>query len=274
MPINSRIALEISCAVISTLASHIKSVSFFCLACFFADPAWSGDLIHTIEIVKPSVVGIGSFQKTRSPAVVFMGTGFAVSDGLNVITNAHVVHGIIDNGVNDTLGIIIGKGETIEFRPATLVAMDKEHDLAHLKIGGPPLPAMELGNSDTAVEGQALAFTGFPLGMVLGLHHVTHRGMISALTPIVMPALGSKRLDVKMIAQLRKSSYMVFQLDATAYPGNSGSPLYEPDTGTVHGVINSVFVKGTKETAISHPSGITYAIPIKYVRELLQVKQP
>ncbi len=274
MPINSRIALEIPRAVISTLASHIKNVSLFFLACFFADPVWSDDLIHTIEIVKPSVVGIGSFQKTRSPAVVFMGTGFAVSDGLNVITNAHVVHGIIDNGANDTLGIIIGKGETIEFRPATLVAMDKEHDLARLQIGGQPLPAMKLRNSGMAVEGQVLAFTGFPLGMVLGLHHVTHRGMISALTPVVMPALDSKKLDAKMIAQLRKSSYMVFQLDATAYPGNSGSPLYESDTGTVQGVINSVFVKGTKETAISHPSGITYAIPIRYVRELLQVKQP
>ena len=69
------------------------------MACFFADPVWSGDHIHTIEIVKPSVVGIGSFQKTRRPTVVFMGAGFAVSDGLNVITNAHVVHGIIGNSV-------------------------------------------------------------------------------------------------------------------------------------------------------------------------------
>jgi len=58
-------------------------------------------------------------------------------------------------------------------------------------------------------------------------------------------------------------------LDATAYPGNSGSPLYEEQTGKVIGVINSVFVKGTKETAIENPSGIIYVIPSQYVRALL-----
>jgi len=63
---------------------------------------------------------------------------------------------------------------------------------------------------------------------------------------------------------------MVFQLDATAYPGNSGSALYDPDDGTVYGIINSVFVQGTRETAISQPSGITYAIPGRYIREMLQ----
>jgi hypothetical protein len=38
----------------------------------------------------------------------------------------------------------------------------------------------------------------------------------------------------------------------------------------VLGVINSVFVKGTKEVALSDPSGITYAIPVDHVRALLQ----
>jgi S1-C subfamily serine protease len=55
-----------------------------------------------------------------------------------------------------------------------------------------------------------------------------------------------------------------------AYPGNSGSPLYDGHTGEVIGVINAVFVKSTKENALKDPSGITYAIPAKYVRELLE----
>jgi serine protease Do len=55
--------------------------------------------------------------------------------------------------------------------------------------------------------------------------------------------------------------FTIFQLDATAYPGNSGSPLYDGETGEVIGVINSVFVKGAKENALRDPSGITYAIP-------------
>jgi hypothetical protein len=31
-----------------------------------------------------------------------------------------------------------------------------------------------------------------------------------------------------------------------------------------------VFVKGLKETAITAPSGITYAIPVRHVQELLE----
>jgi hypothetical protein len=42
----------------------------------------------------------------------------------------------------------------------------------------------------------------------------------------------------------------------------------------VVGIINMVFIKGLKETAITSPSGITYAIPSRYVQELLQRKVP
>ena len=53
-------------------------------------------------------------------------------------------------------------------------------------------------------------------------------------------------------------------------PGNSGSPVFELQRGTVIGVINSVIVKQSREAAITNPSGITYAIPVNFVRELLQ----
>ncbi|TCS33489.1 trypsin-like peptidase [Paucimonas lemoignei] len=237
--------------------------------------AAAGDLPRTIEVVKPSVVGIGSYLKTRSPAGVFFGTGFAVGDGLSVITNAHVVKNLIGGEGGETseqLGVIVGKGDLTEFRRASVVALDPDHDLAHLRLSGAPLPALELGDSSRVVEGQSVAFTGFPLGMVLGLHHATHRANVSSLTPIAMPALNAAKLDVKTVAQLRKAPFVIFQLDGTAYPGNSGSPVYDPETGAVVGVINMVFVKGAKEAAISTPSGITYAIPSRYVRELLQRK--
>jgi hypothetical protein len=35
-------------------------------------------------------------------------------------------------------------------------------------------------------------------------------------------------------------------------------------------VVNSVFVKGTKESALENPTGISYAIPVRFVKELLQ----
>ena len=147
--------------------------------------------------------------------------------------------------------------------------MDVEHDLALLRVNGKALPHMRLGNSQRVREGQSIAFTGFPIGTVLGLYPATHRGIVSAITPIAIPAGSSRQLDAAMIKRLR-NPYNVFQLDATAYPGNSGSPLYDPNTGRVLGVINMVFVKGTKENVLSQPSGITYAIPGQYVRALLK----
>ena len=114
-----------------------------------------------------------------------------------------------------------------------------------------------------------MAFTGFPLGAALGLYPATHRGMISAITPDAIPAKNANQLTVEMLKRL-KTPELVYQLDATAYPGNSGSPVYSPETGHVVGVINKVFVSQGKESALSAPSGISYAIPVKHVNTLLK----
>lgn len=229
-------------------------------------------LTQTIPVVKRSVVGIGTHLKTRSPATVFFGTGFVVGDGRSVITNAHVLPKQQDSAGKEALGIVLREGNTVAFRPARLVAVDREHDLAHLRLEGEPLPALRLAETDKVAEGEELAFTGFPLGMVLGLHPATHRATLAAITPVVTPSLNSGRLDVRTITQLQRASFDIYQLDGTAYPGNSGSPVYDPDTGTVQAVINMVFVKGLKETAITNPSGITYAVPVHHVHALLQQK--
>lgn len=242
-----------------------------CLACA---PA-AADFPAVVASVKPSVVGVGTYQRTRSPSTVFNGTGVVVGDGLSVITNAHVVPEFPDTEQKETLGVVIaGEGNTVSFRPATLAALDREHDLAHLRLSGTPLPALRLGDSGTLREGNDLAFTGFPLGMVLGLHHVTHRAMLSAITPIIIPSANSRQLDARAVAALQRPPFNILQLDGTAYPGNSGSPVYHPADGSVVGIINMVFVKGLKESAISNPSGITYAIPSIYVQQLLQRKAP
>jgi S1-C subfamily serine protease len=260
-------------AVLYDTKSVLYRVSVFCICSIvLIGTAQGAEISQTIETVKASVVGVGTFQKSRSPAVNFVGTGFIVDDGLSVITNAHVIPKILDSEHLETIGIVVGKGEDTEFRPAVIAAEDTEHDLALLRLSGAPLPALKLGDSSLAKEGQSFVFTGFPLGMVLGLHHATHRAMLAAITPVVMPALDSHKLDAKMIAQLRKSPFSIFQLDGTAYPGNSGSPLYDPETGVVYGVINMVLVKGLKETAITQPSGISYAIPANFARDLLRQK--
>ena len=230
-------------------------------------------LEKTIAAVKPSIVGVGSYQKTRSPPIRFVGTVWIAGDGMSIITNAHVVGDLPDGTNIEQIGIVVAKGDGVEFRPARLAGRDTVHDLAHLRLlDGPPLPALKLGDSSNVAEGRDLAFTGFPLGMVLGLHHVTHRATLSAITPIVMPSISSGKLDARAIVALSRDVFKIFQLDGTAYPGNSGSPVYDPETGAVLGVINMVFVKGLKESAISAPSGITYAVPARYVDALLQQK--
>jgi S1-C subfamily serine protease len=244
-----------------------------CLLLAVHERAASADeLAKVIDMVKPSVVGIGNFQRMRTPPVAFVGTGFVIDDGLTVITAAHVVQDLMSRDGTASLGVLINRGETSQFRTATILALDQEHDLAQLRIGGTPLPSLRLGDSSKVTEGAALAFTGFPLGMVLGLHHVTHRGMVSAITPVAIPSTSSSKLDLKLAHQLGKPAFAIFQLDGTAYPGSSGSPLYDASTGEVFGVINMVYVKSVKEAAISSPSGITYAIPSNFISDMLRKK--
>ena len=235
-----------------------------------AAQALCADLAQTIERVKPSVVGIGTFIKIRNPSIQFVGTGFVVGDGRYVITNAHVVDKPLDAEKKEIRIVLVSRGGEPQPREAEVLTIDKQHDIALLKISGDPIPPLKLGDSDSVREGQMLAFTGFPIGMVLGFHPATHRAMVSAITPVVLPAITARQLNAEMISRVRNSGYMVFQLDGTAYPGNSGSALYDPDSGTVYGIINSVFIQGTRENAIGRPSGITYAIPGRYIREMLQ----
>ena len=42
------------------------------------------------------------------------------------------------------------------------------------------------------------------------------------------------------------------------------------DTGEVVAIINMVLVKSTRESALSQPSGITYAIPARHLKALLE----
>lgn len=253
---------------------NIVSIALVGLGLLFASPFCGAELVQTIERIKPAIVGVGTFQKLRTPPVNFQGTGFVLDDGLHVVTNAHVVPELMDVANRESLVVITGKGKDPELRAAAPVAFDKEHDLVLLRISGSALPVMKLGDSGATQEGQTLAFTGFPIGMVLGFYPVTHRAIVSAITPVVLPAGHSRGLNAKMIGQLQRSAYPVFQLDGTAYPGSSGSPLYDPETGLVYGVISMVFVNGMKEAALSHPSGITYAIPGNYILDLLRRKSP
>jgi S1-C subfamily serine protease len=233
--------------------------------------AADGGAPATIARVKASIVAVGTFERLRNPQFSFAGTGFAVGDGLLVATNEHVVPKSLNNERGEAIAVAIPTpNSTVEIRPARRVASDVGSDLALLRIEGKPLPALALGDAQAVREGEWYLFTGFPIGSVLGLFPVTHRAMISAVTPIAIPAARADQLDARVARRLNAGSFPVFQLDGTAYPGNSGSPVYHPESGAVIGIVNSVFVKGTREAASSQPSGITYAIPARKLIELLE----
>jgi S1-C subfamily serine protease len=255
---------------------HAVPVCVVVLALALAQLCLASGLPEIVARVRPSIVGVGTAYPPRQPGrminrIAYLGTGFVVGNGRQIITNAHVVEVKLDTDNNQSLAVFIGNGVNATARMARLAREDGEHDLVLLEIQGEPLPALELGNSNAVKEGQDIAFTGFPMGMALGLYPVTHRGIISAITPMAQPVNNSRALNSLQVSRMR-GDFKAFQLDATAYPGNSGSPVFELDNGHVVGVINSVAIKETRETLLKSPSGITYAIPSRYIMPLLKAR--
>jgi serine protease Do len=239
-------------------------------AFWLAGPA-QADIQSVIAKVKPSILLVGYYKATNSPRFSMRGTGFVIANGNQAVTNAHVLLGPGEDTTGSELVVQVrtAKNEW-ETRKATIVEVDRLHDLALMQIEGAPVAALPLRDSDTVREGQAVAFMGFPIGGALGFSPVTHRGMVSSITAISLPAATGQQLTERVIRSLREGTFNIFQLDGTAYPGNSGGPLFDVDTGEVIGVINMVFVKGTKESALTNPSGITYAIPGNFIKALTQ----
>lgn len=250
-----RAALSLLATIVTPLLAGVS----------YADP-----LPDLIERLKPSVVVVGTYDKLRSPPFVMRGTGFVVGDGTLVATNAHVLSATMDTSSGETLAIQSHPGSPeAQLRMAKPHKLDSSRDLALIQIAGGALPALPLKTDEAVREGQSIGYIGFPIGAALGLSPVTHRGIISAITPIVLPGANAGQLNAKVIRRLKSGSFEVYQLDGTAYPGNSGGPVFEMEKGKVIAIINMVFVKGTKESALTQPSGISFAVPVRYLHELL-----
>lgn len=234
--------------------------------------AWAARLSDTVARTKPSIVLIGTYRATDSPRFRFLGTGFVVGEGTRIVTNAHVA-GAPDALAEDAQALIVqvpANNGMWTMHKARVLEKNEAHDLALLQMDGSPAPALKVAASDGVREGDDLSFIGFPIGGLLGFSPVTHRATVSSITTMALPSPTSQRLSARAIRSLRDAKIQVFQLDATAYPGNSGGPLFDPATGEVLGVINMVLVKSTRESALTQPSGITYAIPSRYVLEMLE----
>jgi len=245
----------------------LSGILLVLLSCYSS--AAFAEFTQVVAKIKPSIVGVGMHTPTSRPQNILRGSGFVIGDGSLIVTNDHVLPTILDEDLLQQVAVFTGSGKKAKVRMAEIVARSSFYDLAVLKISGPKMSAMTLADDKFSPDGSYIAFTGFPIGTVLGLYPVTHRGMIASITPTVVPVPSAGQISLKMLKSMR-NPYLVYQLDATAYPGNSGSAMYDMKSGEVLGVINKVFVQETKEAVISKPSGITYAIPVKYLREVLK----
>ena len=112
----------------------------------------SSHLSATIERIKPAIVAVGTYQKTRNPPFIFRGTGFAVGNGTLVATNAHVIPAQLATDQRETLVVITAVGGSAQPREVTQVANSAAHDLALLRVTGAALPAQPWATNASCSE--------------------------------------------------------------------------------------------------------------------------
>ena len=236
-----------------------------------ATPASGADTPALVAASKRSIVAIGTFSRLQSPQFRFLGSGFAAGTGRQIVTSAHVIP-TIDPARNEVIAIAIPDGPQTRVFEATLQSINRDADLAVLETSGPALPVLTIAAPGEAREGSEIIVLGFPIGGALGLFPAAHRGLIAAITPMVNPAANSGALRASQVQVMRGDPIELLQLDATTFPGNSGGPVIDTATGRVVGVVNLGLAKGSRESAIQYPSGISYAIPVRYLSPLLPLR--
>jgi serine protease Do len=174
-----------------------------------------------------------------------IGTGFIINKNGYVVTNEHVVRGVVD------LRVRLYDGREV---PACVEGADAPTDIALLKIDVKgPLPVLPLGDSDSVRVGEAVIAIGNPYGF----NHSVTAGIVSAKERVVdRSSLHESRAD---------DVYSFFiQTDASINLGNSGGPLIDA-SGAVIGVSAAFWAGHPLQPA----QGIGFAIPINMAKTLL-----
>jgi S1-C subfamily serine protease len=265
LPLNLNVRFKLSAA--------FTFLAYCVLACMPMKARAEG-LAAMVARVKPSIVLVGTLSPTDSPRFQFRGTGFAVGDGKHIITSAHVLPDLLaaptTGGVRSHAIQVLRNGQW-SAQTVRVKVSNAMYDLAVLEVDGPALIPLSLDERSTPVaEGSDIAIVGFPLGTALGYSHVSHRGVLAAVTDVAPLAQTGGSLTARAVQQLRAGNFTILQLDVTAFPGNSGGPVFDLETGRVIGVLAMGLIKGTKESAISVPTGISFAVPVARVIELMK----
>ena len=142
--------------------------------CCSVEQLWSLPLTpQTIyKIAEDSTVHLGF---TDAKGNRWTGSGFVIHDG-QIATNYHVVD-------NMWIGFakLVGKEEV--YPVETILDIDKERDLAIIKVAGIDAPGLPLGHSDTVQIGDTVYVAGNPQG----LEGSFSEGIISAIRGGILP---------------------------------------------------------------------------------------
>ena len=190
--------------------------------------AADGSLTTTqiIKKVKPSVVGIVTYQGNNSFASSGAGSGIIMTSDGYILTNAHVVEKAVG------IKVVLDNGEEYS---ASLIGSDTRTDIAVIKIEAQNLTYADFGNSDQVEEGERVVAIGNPTGMQLA--GSTTQGIISALDRAVKSENGY--------------TMRFLQTDAAINPGNSGGPLVN-EFGQVIGINSAKYVNEGYELSLIH----------------------
>lgn len=160
------------------------------------------------------------------------GSGFMISNDGYLVTNAHVVE-------NETaLKVKFEQGFTLD---AQVVKVNKDIDLALLKVPATDLPALKIGKDAELMLGEELFAIGTPLDANLG--QSVSRGVLS----------GKREIEGRTF----------LQTDVTINPGNSGGPFLD-ETGAVVGM-------ATMKISGKGLEGLGFGVPISVVMEMLNI---
>ena len=225
--------------------------------------------VGVVKQMRKSVVAVGSYLRTDKPTIRYYGTGFVVDDGKKVITNAHVVDALRRTNRLGHVRVFFPDGDAVRGRVAKVLAEDAFHDVALLSFEGQAAPIVKLSAVVDPPQGRGVGILGFPIGTRLGLVPAVHKGVVAAVAPAVPPLPTGAKLTPQIAAAIKKK-YNLYQLDIVAFPGNSGSPLFDARNGIVLGVINMTIATKTREHLFDKPSGIAYAVPVRWIHEIIR----
>ena len=172
-----------------------------------------------------------------------LGSGFIVDPRGYIITNNHVVDKATKIYVK--LAGDPDDGNRLQGRPATVVGVDPETDIAVIKIDTKSaLPTIKLGNSESAQVGDWVLAIGSPFG----LSQTVSAGIVSAK---------NRSIDDRDSSGIAKQFQKFIQTDAAINPGNSGGPLVDM-AGNVVGMNTAIYTQsmGSQGVGFAMPSNV------------------